>query len=125
MRKSSVHRTIEASLASHGYRKAAGFAYSDLAVSYHVVLKRQLSARVSDYGVRLCGWRGCIRGWSGTPTLTSYNYTQGSLVIDLVDRRSGELVWRAALEDRVTQSDLSQDRINAMVAKMMRSLPKI
>lgn len=113
---------IEAALAGHGYRKQAGVG-ADLAVSFHVAVEQQKGARVTDNGVRVCGWRGCVRTWSGAPVVTTYNYTQGTLVIDLVNRDSGALVWRAASEKRIKASDLSQSQLNALVAQMMKSLP--
>lgn len=119
-----LQTAIETNLTAHGYRKSPAPGGSDLAVSFHVSLTQQQGVRVNDTGGTVCGWRGCVRSWSSTPSVTSYNYTQGTLVIDLVDRRTGELVWRAASEDQITQSDLSQDHLNKMVGKMMKSLPK-
>lgn len=118
-----LQTAIETNLAAHGYRQAPGLPVSDLAVSFHVGLREQTGARISDPGATFCGFRGCLRTWSGNPTVTTYDYTQGSLVIDLVDRRTGQLVWRAASQERVTQKDLSQARLNAIVAKTMGSLP--
>ncbi|WP_195908454.1 DUF4136 domain-containing protein [Novosphingobium sp. Gsoil 351] len=118
-----LQTAIETNLAAHGFRKAASPAISDLAVSFHVVLKQQQGARLTDTAATFCGWRGCVRRWGAAPVVTTYDYTHGTLVIDLVDRQTGDLVWRAASEDRVTQSDLSQSHLNSMVAKMMKSLP--
>jgi len=114
---------IDAALAGRGYRRSGLPATADLAVSFHVVLKQQQGAAVTDNAAVFCGWRGCIRRWSTAAAVTPYNYTQGTLVLDLVDRSSGQLVWRAASEKRVTASDVSQARLNALVAEMMRSLP--
>lgn len=118
-----LQNAIETNLAAHGYRQAPGLPVSDLTVSFHVGLKQRSGTRIGDTGATFCGLRGCLRTWSGNPTVTAYEYTQGSLVIDLVDRRTGRLVWRAASQDRVAQKDLSQVRLNAIVAKMMKSLP--
>jgi hypothetical protein len=114
-----LQTAIETALAGRGYRKATGPAAGDLAVSFHVAVSQQRGAAVADPGVRFCGWRGCLRT---APIVTQYNYTQGNLVIDLVSRRTGELVWRAASEQRIEPGDLSQAQLNALLAKMMKSL---
>jgi hypothetical protein len=120
-----LRAAIETALAGHGYVKTGQPVTADLGVSFHVVLKQKQDTRVTDTGGAVfCGWRGCIRRWPVTATVTEYNYTQGTLVIDLVDRNTGELVWRAASEKRVSANDVSQARLNAIVADMMKSLPR-
>lgn len=118
-----LQTAIETTLAGHGYRKATGVSAANLAVSFHVVVQQQKDARVVDNGVRVCGWRGCVRTWAGNPTVTTYNYNHGTLVIDLVDRKTGALVWRAVSEDRVSANDVTQEELNETVAKMMKALP--
>jgi hypothetical protein len=115
---------IETALSGHRYVKSGQPITADLGVSFHVVLKEKQETRVTETGGAVfCGWRGCLRRWPIGATVTEYNYTQGTLVIDLVDRNTGELVWRAASEKRVSANDVSQARLNAIVADMMKSLP--
>jgi hypothetical protein len=114
---------IDATMASRGYLRSPSPMTANLAVSFHVVVKQQKGTRVMDTGATVCGWRGCFRTWYSNPVVTQYDYTQGTLVIDLVDTKTGALVWRAASEERVTARDVSQARLNSVVAKMMKSLP--
>lgn len=116
---------IESALASHGYAHSSEGADADLAVSFHVVVKQEKGVRVNDNAGTICGWRGCLRTWSADPMVSEYNYTQGQLVIDLVDRETGALVWRAVSERRVSAGDVTQKELNEVVTRMMKSLPQV
>jgi hypothetical protein len=50
-------------------------------------------------------------------------YTEGTLVLDLKDRSSGELAWRATSQKRVDEGGGSQEKINAVIAELVKSLP--
>jgi hypothetical protein len=53
----------------------------------------------------------------------SINYTEGALMLDLVDTATGKLAWRATSQKRVDEKDGTQDGLNAMVADMIKTLP--
>lgn len=114
---------VENALAAKGYRKALPHTAADLSVSYFVVLKRQNETKVYNTGGTICGWRGCINRWPSGVDVKQTSYTQGTLVIDLVDRSTGQLVWRASSDKRVDAKDVTQAKLNAVVARMTKSLP--
>ena len=116
---------VDTALGSHGYVKTTTTANSDLVVSFHVVLEGRQDVTVSRNGGLVCGWRGCLRRWPTTATVSRDDYTQGILVLDLVDRRTGALVWRGRSERRINTKDVSQAKLNSLVASMMKSLPYI
>lgn len=118
-----LQASIVNALSGHGYRQRAAASEADLVVSYHVAVGRKQDVRVNDTSYRACGPRRCWTGWTGSPSVSTYEYTQGTLVIDLVDRRSGRLVWRATSEKRVDADDLTQAKLDSIVARMMKSLP--
>ena len=118
-----LRAAVDTALASKGYRKVSAPAGAELVVSYFVVLKQQDEAKLKTSPAMFCGWRGCLRTSSGNVEVERSSYTQGSLVLDLADRRSGELVWRAASGKRVDAGDVTQAKLNSLVKDMTKSLP--
>ena len=61
-----------------------------------------------------------------TSRTTAYNWTQGTLVLDIVDGKSNEMVYRATAEAEVNQ-DLSpaerQTRVNEAAVRMLEKFP--
>lgn len=49
---------------------------------------------------------------------------QGTLVLDLVETATCQLVWRATSDQRVTSRDVSQKRLAAVLRRMTKSLPR-
>jgi hypothetical protein len=48
---------------------------------------------------------------------------QGTLVLDLMERRTGRLVYRATSEKEVGSKDADPGRLNALLKEMTKSLP--
>lgn len=110
---------VESALIARGYRKAANPADADLIVSYRLSLQEQRELTLQQRGV--CGPRfGCAA--SGYD-LHEANYTQGKLILDLKENRSGALVWRAMSDKRVKAKDASQEKLDKALLAMTKSLP--
>ncbi|MFC3079964.1 DUF4136 domain-containing protein [Phenylobacterium terrae] len=125
-----LHRAVDTALAAKGYRLTADPQQAELLVSYHVSLEDRTEASVTTLGAAgptYCGIRGCIGGWGayGPPmtTVDTFDYTQGTLVLDIVDRASGKLAWRATSRKQVNEGDGAQAPLNAMLADMTKTLP--
>jgi hypothetical protein len=126
-----IRSSTEAAFAARGFRVAEDAASAQYLLSYHLGLREGTDYRVETMGRPgpvACGWRGCVSGFAwgmyGAPTnVRALNYNEATLIIDVVDRPSGELAWRATSQQRVDQSDASQQRLNAILADMTRSLP--
>lgn len=121
---------FDSALAAKGYRRVSNPTQATLLVSYYVGLNYRQDVRVEDIGPHSsvgCGFRGCVSGWGfyGPPTLSleTINYTEGTVILDLVDQASGQLAWRATSQQRVDRSDADQVRLNAIAADMIRTLP--
>lgn len=121
---------VDTALAAKGFRQVADPAQATLLVAYHVGLQNQTETRVETFGGggTACGFRGCVHGWGvyGPPSVdvSNINYTQGTVILDLIDRASGKLAWRATSEKRVDQNDATQAGMNAIFADMTKSLPR-
>ncbi len=129
-----IRSAIDASLQAKGFQLVHDPAAAQLLVTYHIGLQQGTDYRVDTYGVPAgpvaCGWRGCIGGYGwgmyGPPMdadVRAINYTNASLILDLKDRTTGQLAWRATSTKRVTEGDGAQEKINALVTNMTKSLP--
>lgn len=89
----------EFTLTNKGYRQVADTSQADLLVAYTIVIMPETDARRTAH------------------------HTQGTVVLDLIERESGRLVWRATSEKRVTGKDVSQEKLVALLRQMTKSLP--
>ena len=77
-----------------------------------------------------CGRRGCIGGYGwgayGAPIDTdiqAVDYTEGTLMLDLVDAGSGKLAWRGTSQKRVDTKDADQAQLNAILLDLTKDMP--
>ncbi len=125
-----LRTAIQTALAAKGYREVGDPGQATLVVSYHVGLQQKQETRVDTFGgggVGACGFRGCAASWGfyGPPKVNVQNidYTQGTLILDLVDRGSGKLAWRGTSRKRINEGDADQAKFNAVLAEVTKSLP--
>jgi hypothetical protein len=97
----------EVTLANKGFRQVDDAGKADLLAAYTIVIVPDVEASLGAHG----------------PSMEMTHHTQGTLVLDLIERESGRLVWRATSEKRITGKDVSQEKLTALVRKMTRSLP--
>ena len=70
------------------------------------------------------GWG--YRGWGGMGGMTTATETTiptGTLVVDLVNPKSKELVWRGTASDQISASGAEQGQIQNAVAKLFENFP--
>jgi hypothetical protein len=74
-----------------------------------------------SHTVRRLHWH---RGFSTWPTYntTVRQYTPGSLLIDLIDPRSGTLVAEAGASQRISDTSFDQTQSGKLVAELMSSI---
>lgn len=87
----------EITLTNKGYRQVNDASQADLLVAYTVVIMPETHEQLIA--------------------------TQGTLVLDLVERESGRLVLRATSEKQVTGQDVSQEKLTKLLNQMTKSLP--
>ncbi|MBO9709531.1 MAG: DUF4136 domain-containing protein [Caulobacter sp.] len=131
-----IRIAVDTNLAAKGYRQVSDPRQAQLVVAYHIGLQNRTDYSATSMGAPgggvACGPRGCIGGYGwgmyGAPMdvdVRSINYTEGALMLDLVDAASGKLAWRATSQKRVDAKDTAQDAINAVVADMTKTLPVV
>jgi len=70
------------------------------------------------------GWRWRGFGGMGEATTTEQDYKEGTLVVDMYDGKTKQLIWRGSAEDTLSNSaDKNEKNLNKGVAKMFKKFP--
>ncbi len=101
---------------------------ADILVSYFIVTKDKVKVNTSSSG----GYygHGCYRcgyGYGvGVTHVSTRDYVEGTLVVDIIDNDSQQSVYRSVLTKPIKSFDTAQEReqaINKMVSDMIKPLP--
>lgn len=113
---------IEAQLASKGFVKAPDRASADFVVAYTIGARDKLE--VTTFPPPYNGGWGWGRRYFG-PEVDAQGYVEGTLAIDIFDRRSHRPVWHGWARKRVTEDDREHaaEQIDAAVKMMLSSFP--
>jgi Domain of unknown function (DUF4136) len=114
-----IDDAITTTLTSKGWQAVTSD--PNIVVYPHVVLSEQTqlnTMNMGGYGYR--GWGG----WGGgMATTTVQKIPIGTLVIDLVDPSTKEMVWRGTASDQVSNSGESQGKIDEAMQKLFKDFP--
>src|SRR6201997_3519184 len=70
------------------------------------------------------GWRWRGFGGIGEATTTEQDYKEGTLVIDMYDGKTKQLIWRGSSEDTVSNKEQkNEENLDKGVAKMFKKFP--
>jgi hypothetical protein len=70
------------------------------------------------------GWGGWGAGGMGEATITPRNYKEGTLVIDMYDAKTKQLIWQGSAEGTLSdKADKNEKNLNKAVAKMFKNFP--
>ena len=114
-----IEDAITGQLTSKGWTATTG--NPDILVYTHTVLSHQKQWNATSMG----GWG--YRGWGGMgggmATATETNIPIGNLVVDLVNPKTKELVWRGQASDQVSGNGEDNGKIDAAVAALFKNFP--
>jgi len=99
-------------MAARGFERAAAGSEPDVRVHFHAVVDRRLDVNQVDSQSGYCSRNDCPAGVS--------DYEEGTLVIDLIDVRTGRLVWRGWAQDSVEGVLDNQDRLARKIEQAVR-----
>jgi len=92
----------------------------------HITTKKRIDVSESGYtyGARGRYWGGRV----GPRTVDIYEYEEGTLVLDFVEARSNEMIWRGTASDQVeyyrhANPDKRDQRINKGVREILKNFP--
>jgi hypothetical protein len=103
--------------------ESRGFVYTpngqpDFLVAYYSSERERV--QLNDVGyIMPHRWR-----WGWGPNIWTTYYTQGSVVVDFVDRASNQLVWRGSFTDTVKGLDQSDKQIDNGVSGLVKHFLK-
>lgn len=116
---------IDGELANKGMTKTE-VGDADFLVTYSLVLQSRMvmyhtgwSAPYGYWGWGGWGWGG---GWSGGRT-TMDTYTEGTIIVDVLDTKSRTLVWRGIIERAFKKPNPDDDKIRSIVMRVMEDFP--
>lgn len=116
-----VRGAVEREMAERGFWKVE--ADPDFEVDYHTALasKIRVQAIGSSYGYGPGAWEPIAPGG-----VYARQYDEGTLIIDVIDAESHELVWRGIAEAEVYPTDspaAREKKINEAVRKILERFP--
>jgi hypothetical protein len=122
-----VRRAIESTMDAKGLRHDS--TDPDLRVAYHLALENDvdqttISTYYDDWGLGF--YSGRVGQSGGGAATVNRTYTAGSLIIDIFDVDTRQLVWRGSGEDTVTRAEDPHERqayIDDAVSSIMRDFP--
>jgi hypothetical protein len=127
--EAALRDSLRTELAARGIGEAAS-GKADLAIVRHVFLEEKVAVQqYTDWGYGYGGgWPygyGYYSMWAGAPrTYTDVNqYTEGTLVLDFVDRRTSKLVFRGTGRAVVGGPESNARKIQEAVKKIVAEFP--
>jgi hypothetical protein len=120
-----VRRAVDDQLEGKGVRPVASEAEASLLITYHIGEEEKLDISTfhSNFGYYPC-W-GCY-GPGFDSEVWVNQYTQGKLVIDMIDAKTKQLVWRGIASRRVPNFKTPAERdvyIRETVAAIFQKFP--
>jgi hypothetical protein len=116
-----LHRVIEDVLDAKGLQRAPALPQADLLLTTYVSLNtevRVIRMPNSPYGYAYGYWPG----WTYTPDDVR-SYHKGTVVLDIVDRKTNQLVWTGAVTSAVNNPNPPSDRIQKVIEALLAGFP--
>ncbi len=111
-----VKKALDAQLTAKGYSKFS--TNPDFLIALHSGAQQKTD--INNYGYGL-GWHG----W-GMGGVDVYQYEEGTLIVDFIDSKSKNLVWRGTARSILPNNpspEQATDLINKVVAKILEKFP--
>jgi len=97
----------------------------DMLVDFFVTTEERVDVRTTSSGmhsVHRSHWnRGCCTTWP-TYRTTVRQYTQGTLLIDLIDPGKNAMVAEGAAQSRIRSNELTQQQLDDVVGQIMAGM---
>jgi hypothetical protein len=113
-----VRESVDRHLAAKGYRKVD--TAPSFHVAYHVYVNRQTQSFHEPIGPYGYSW------WGARGPVNSYQYDEGSLLVDVIDPGTNVLMWRGAataiIDPRASVKE-REERVDKAVASLLEKFP--
>lgn len=123
----SIHDEIESQLKSRGLVKRNKA--PEMLVAYHTYAEEKLGAGNSHYPMMYggLGWQYYPSAqpfsyWDGYNS-SAFQYTEGTLIIDIINAKTQVLMWRGSVSDAVTSPNDLHNKAIAAVKHIFKKFP--
>ncbi len=116
-----IKNAVDAQLAAKGWTKVDSGGDVAVVAIKTTKTERRLQTFYDGFGG---GWRWRGFGGMGEATTTEQDYKEGTLVVDLYDSKTKELIWRGSAEDTLSDKEAKNEKnLDKGVAKMFKKFP--
>ncbi len=116
-----IKDAVDAQLAAKGWTQVESGGDVAIVALKTTQTQRTLQTFYDGFGG---GWRWRGFGGMGESTTTEQDYKEGTLVVDLYDAKTKQLVWRGSAEDTVSdKAEKNEKNLDKAVAKMFKDFP--
>ena len=118
-----IKNAVDAQLAAKGWSKVESGGDVAIVAIKTTQTERSLQTFYDGMGGGW-GWRRFGGGGFGEATTTEQDYKEGTLVVDMYDAKSKQLIWRGSAEDTLSsKADKNEKNLDKGVAKMFKKFP--
>lgn len=124
-----VKNAVEAEMQRRGFTKAAATETPDMLLAYDFTIENQTRVRPDFVSVPSIGigyWYGYRYAYSYNRlynTTTVQDYQEGTLILDIVDPSSNELIWRGSAYTTANERSLTDEKVQEIVTSILAKFP--
>jgi hypothetical protein len=116
-----IKNSVDAQLATKGWTQVASGGDVSLVAMKTTKTERNLQTFYDGFGG---GWRWRGFGGMGEATTTEQDYKEGTVVVDLYDSKTKQLIWRGSTEDTLSDKAAKNEKnLDKGVEKMFKDFP--
>ncbi len=132
----SVEETVDRALNQRGLKEVKR--RPDLLVGYHFFVEEKTRTVANTrptglygpyYGWGRWGWGGWGPSWWGWnawgPMYTQEKYEAGTVVVDMVDARTKQLIWRGSVQNAIGNPARINDQLARQVSRIVERFPQV
>ena len=118
---SRIKNAVDAQLSTKGWTQVN--AGGDVALM--AIETTQTQRTLQTFYDGFCGgWRWRSFGEFGDSTTTEQDYKEGTLVVDMYDAKTKQLIWRGSLEDMISdKAEKNEKNLDKGMAKLFKEFP--
>ena len=120
-----IRRAIAENITNKGFSHTAPHK-ADFVVTYYVSLSSQLRMYSTGWGYGLGYgpyWGYGYRYWPGWGYAGVSTYHESTVIIDIIDRAKGQLIWRGSISRALNKKSSTEQMINDSMARVLRTFP--
>jgi hypothetical protein len=124
-----IKTAVENEMARRGFKKASGLDKPDMLLAYDVTIDNVQRVRPDYVNVPMIGY-GYYYGYRYAyrynrlyNASTVQEYQEGTILLDIVDAASNELVWRGTSQTSASEKSLNQEKVQEIVNSILAKFP--